>query len=98
MTHSRQELRSQPFQPHRSRAWSSPRRRRAPHLNPIPVQNPGGRRSPAWRVGEGQAFDTIETVARRWGIVDMSKFSRSFRSAYGMTPRDWRNLHRDRRI
>ncbi|MGQ4347979.1 helix-turn-helix domain-containing protein [Streptomyces sp. SAS_275] len=44
------------------------------------------------------APDTIEAVARRWGFTDMSSFSRAFRSVYGLTPRDWRNLHRDSRI
>lgn len=46
----------------------------------------------------GPAFGTIETVARRWGFTDMSSFSRSFRTAYGMTPRDWRSLHRNRPV
>jgi AraC-like DNA-binding protein len=33
---------------------------------------------------------TIESIARRWGFTDMSSFSRAFRSAYGMSPREWR--------
>ncbi|MET7354841.1 helix-turn-helix domain-containing protein [Streptomyces mirabilis] len=35
---------------------------------------------------------TIETVARRWGFTDMSNFGRIFRAAYGMSPREWRDL------
>jgi AraC-like DNA-binding protein len=34
----------------------------------------------------------VETVARRWGFVDMSSFSRAFRAEYGMSPRQWREL------
>lgn len=37
---------------------------------------------------------TVEAVARRWGFVNMSSFSRAFRAAYGMSPREWRDLHR----
>ncbi|WP_433781568.1 helix-turn-helix domain-containing protein [Actinomycetospora sp. CA-101289] len=37
---------------------------------------------------------TVEAVARRWGFVNMSSFSRAFRAAYGMSPRQWRDLHR----
>ncbi|MER5700012.1 helix-turn-helix domain-containing protein [Streptomyces mirabilis] len=33
----------------------------------------------------------ISTVARHCGFSDMSSFSRSFRAAYGMTPREWRD-------
>lgn len=39
-------------------------------------------RSPALRIG-------VATVARRWGFVSPSHFSRVFRAAYGMTPREW---------
>ncbi|MFD1275897.1 helix-turn-helix domain-containing protein [Streptomyces kaempferi] len=35
---------------------------------------------------------TIETVARRWGFTDMSNFGRIFRAAYGMSPRECRDL------
>ncbi|MGQ4347975.1 helix-turn-helix domain-containing protein [Streptomyces sp. SAS_275] len=36
---------------------------------------------------------TIETVAREWGFVDMSNFSRVFKAAYGVSPRQWRKQH-----
>ncbi|MFD5338753.1 helix-turn-helix domain-containing protein [Streptomyces hawaiiensis] len=32
----------------------------------------------------------IAAVARRWGFTSPSHFSRAFRAAYGMTPREWR--------
>jgi AraC-like DNA-binding protein len=35
---------------------------------------------------------SIAMVARRWGFTDPSYFSRRFRAAFGMTPRDWRRL------
>ncbi|GIG28182.1 helix-turn-helix domain-containing protein [Cellulomonas marina] len=35
---------------------------------------------------------TIAAVARRWGFVDASHFSRVFRQEYGMSPRQWREL------
>lgn len=41
---------------------------------------------------------TIATVARRWGFTDMSNFSRIFRAAYGMSPREWRDLHGNNQI
>jgi AraC-like DNA-binding protein len=33
---------------------------------------------------------SIAMVARRWGFTDPSYFSRRFRQAFGLTPRDWR--------
>lgn len=36
---------------------------------------------------------TIEAVARKWGFVDMSNFSRVFKAAYGVPPREWRKQH-----
>lgn len=33
---------------------------------------------------------SIAGVARRWGFRDPAHFSRRFKQAYGMTPRDWR--------
>ena len=32
----------------------------------------------------------VAAVARRWGFSDMSSFSRSFRTEYGLSPREWR--------
>jgi AraC-like DNA-binding protein len=37
--------------------------------------------------GHGQ---TIAAIARRWGFADSKHFSRRFRLAYGMSPREWR--------
>ncbi|MFF0561620.1 helix-turn-helix transcriptional regulator [Streptomyces sp. NPDC004266] len=31
----------------------------------------------------------VAAVAQRWGFVSPSHFSRIFRAAYGMTPREW---------
>jgi AraC-like DNA-binding protein len=39
-------------------------------------------RSPARGIG-------VAAVARRWGFVSPSHFSRAFRAAYGVTPGDW---------
>ena len=44
--------------------------------------SPSGRRRP------------IHAVARSCGFDSPSHFSRRFREAYGVTPRDWRRLHR----
>ncbi|WP_335988590.1 helix-turn-helix domain-containing protein [Glycomyces sp. MUSA5-2] len=38
---------------------------------------------------------TIASIAHQWGFADATHFSRAFRAAYGMTPRDWRD-HRTR--
>ncbi|MFE2327116.1 helix-turn-helix domain-containing protein [Streptomyces sp. NPDC059385] len=35
---------------------------------------------------------TVSAVAQRWGFVSPAHFSRSFRAAYGVSPREWRNL------
>jgi AraC-like DNA-binding protein len=37
---------------------------------------------------------TIFAVARRWGFVNQGHFTRRFRAAYGVTPREW--VHRSR--
>ncbi|HEY6494461.1 MAG TPA: helix-turn-helix domain-containing protein [Trebonia sp.] len=37
---------------------------------------------------------TIAAVARRWGFTDSTHFSRRFRQAYGMSPREWRHACR----
>ncbi|WP_197717014.1 helix-turn-helix domain-containing protein [Glycomyces terrestris] len=34
---------------------------------------------------------TIASIAHQWGFADATHFSRAFRAAYGLTPRDWRN-------
>jgi AraC-like DNA-binding protein len=34
---------------------------------------------------------TIAAIAGRWGFVDATHFSRRFRQAYGMSPREWRH-------
>ena len=36
---------------------------------------------------------TIAAVARRWGFADTTHFARRFRRAYGLSPREWRQLH-----
>lgn len=33
----------------------------------------------------------VGTVAKRWGFANATHFSRSFRAAYGMSPREWRD-------
>ncbi|WP_052499420.1 helix-turn-helix domain-containing protein [Streptomyces vietnamensis] len=40
----------------------------------------------------GSAAPTVSAVAQRWGFVNPAHFSRAFRAAYGVTPREWRNL------
>jgi len=40
----------------------------------------------------GSRDRSIAMVARRWGFTDPSYFSRRFRGAFGMTPREWRRL------
>lgn len=37
---------------------------------------------------------TIAAIARRWGFADSTHFSRRFRQAYGMSPREWRHACR----
>ncbi|MFE9359838.1 helix-turn-helix domain-containing protein [Streptomyces olivaceoviridis] len=44
-------------------------------------------RPEAWDVAVG-------AVAKRWGFANATHFSRSFRAAYGMSPREWRNRTR----
>ncbi|MGI5346698.1 helix-turn-helix domain-containing protein [Streptomyces sp. CA-250714] len=34
---------------------------------------------------------SVTAVAHRWGFTSTSHFSRAFRAAYGMSPREWRN-------
>ncbi|MFG3009652.1 helix-turn-helix domain-containing protein [Streptomyces cinerochromogenes] len=42
----------------------------------------------------GSAGVTVSAVARRWGFANATHFSRSFRAAYGMSPREWRSRTR----
>lgn len=39
-------------------------------------------------------FLTIEAIAYRWGIASAPHFSRVFKTAYGVRPRDWRRRNR----
>jgi AraC-like DNA-binding protein len=39
------------------------------------------------------ATTTIGTIARQWGFTDLTHFSRRFRGAYGLSPREWRQLN-----
>ncbi|MFD8971298.1 helix-turn-helix domain-containing protein [Streptomyces sp. NPDC059593] len=39
--------------------------------------------------GQSRSAPTVSAVAQRWGFVNPSHFSRAFRTAYGMSPRDW---------
>ena len=38
---------------------------------------------------------TIAAIARRRGFSNPSSFGRAFREAYGMSPGEWRDLHRE---
>ncbi|MFI1837317.1 helix-turn-helix domain-containing protein [Streptomyces olivaceoviridis] len=44
----------------------------------------------------GRVTPTVSAVARRWGFVNPAHFSRAFRAAYGVSPREWRTLHLER--
>jgi AraC-like DNA-binding protein len=35
----------------------------------------------------------IAVVARRWGFTDPTHFGRRFRAAYGLSPKEWRQVH-----
>lgn len=39
----------------------------------------------------GRVSPTVSSVAQRWGFVNAAHFSRAFRTAYGMSPREWRS-------
>lgn len=41
----------------------------------------------------GTSAMTIAAIARRWGFADATHFARRFRGAYGLSPREWRQLH-----
>jgi AraC-like DNA-binding protein len=47
---------------------------------------------------EGPDSRTVATIARRWGFVDPAHFSGRFRHAYAMSPRECRDLARERRL
>ncbi|MEJ1196236.1 MULTISPECIES: helix-turn-helix domain-containing protein [unclassified Streptomyces] len=36
---------------------------------------------------------TIAAIGRTWGFVDATHFSKAFKQAYGISPRDWREQH-----
>jgi AraC-like DNA-binding protein len=36
---------------------------------------------------------TIAFIGQRWGFGDPTNFGRAFKTAYGLSPRDWRDLH-----
>ncbi|MDH6708364.1 AraC-like DNA-binding protein [Kitasatospora sp. MAA19] len=38
----------------------------------------------------GRTAPTVSAVAQRWGFVNPAHFSRAFRAAYGVSPREWR--------
>ncbi|WP_432762320.1 helix-turn-helix domain-containing protein [Streptomyces sp. NBC_01220] len=40
----------------------------------------------------GRTAPTVSAVSQRWGFVNPAHFSRAFRAAYGVSPREWRNL------
>ncbi|WTG15339.1 helix-turn-helix domain-containing protein [Streptomyces sp. NBC_01589] len=40
----------------------------------------------------GRTNPTVSAVAQRWGFVSPAHFSRVFRTAYGLSPREWRSL------
>ncbi|MFD3533789.1 AraC family transcriptional regulator [Streptomyces sp. NPDC058664] len=43
-------------------------------------------------LGRSHRRFTVASVARRWGFSSPSHFSRTFRGAYGMSPREWQSL------
>jgi len=51
----------------------------------------GARRTLATRSGQRAS---IAAVGRMWGFSDAGHFARRFRAAYGMSPTQWRQLHR----
>jgi AraC-like DNA-binding protein len=44
--------------------------------------------------GPAGRFIPVARLARQWGFRDPSSFGRSFRAAYGMSPREWRDAKR----
>ncbi|MEU1301406.1 helix-turn-helix domain-containing protein [Streptomyces shenzhenensis] len=47
--------------------------------------------------GPGGRRRTIAGIARSWGFPDPAHFSKAFKRAYGISPRDWREHHHPRR-
>ncbi|MGB7364433.1 MAG: helix-turn-helix domain-containing protein [Rhodococcus sp. (in: high G+C Gram-positive bacteria)] len=43
-----------------------------------------------------ESTTSIGAIAGKWGFADGSHFSRTFKTAYGTTPRDFRDAHRSR--
>ncbi|MFD3335956.1 helix-turn-helix domain-containing protein [Streptomyces sp. NPDC058700] len=43
-------------------------------------------------LGRSDRRFTVASVAHRWGFTSPSHFSRTFRGAYGMSPREWQSL------
>jgi AraC-like DNA-binding protein len=48
--------------------------------------------------GSGVTGRTISAIAHAWGFGDATHFSRTFRQAFGMSPREWRALHQNKRV
>lgn len=42
-------------------------------------------------LARGGAHSTVSAVAHRWGFVNAAHFSRTFKAAYGVSPRAWRD-------
>ena len=40
--------------------------------------------------------ETVAAIGQRWGFSDPTHFARTFKTAYGNTPREWRALHHSR--
>lgn len=45
----------------------------------------------------GAKSATIAFIAQRWGFPDATNFGRAFKAAYGMSPREWRDLRQHQR-
>ncbi|MFF7653109.1 helix-turn-helix transcriptional regulator [Streptomyces sp. NPDC007983] len=43
----------------------------------------------------GRSSRTVAAVAQHWGFISPAHFSRVFRAAYGMSPREWQALWRE---
>ena len=41
-------------------------------------------------IDHARAGTPVAAVARSWGFTDAAHFSKAFRAAYGMSPREWR--------